>query len=152
MNRRTPFFRQASCGGGVRAHQRAIEYDPTFGEAYVLKSYVRLEVVPQLDEAFAAGQLAVKYAPDNADSFYTLGLIQEKRGNYKDAEQAMLQALTVNAAYQDVYFSLGTLYADHLNDPTKSVDAFRRYLELGGAHARARSAVSQADQTGKASP
>jgi tetratricopeptide (TPR) repeat protein len=117
-----------------------------------LKSYVRLEVVPQLDEALAAGQLAVKHAPDNPDSYYTLGLIHEKRGNYKDAEQAMLEALTVNAGYQDVYFSLGTLYADHLHDQAKSVEAFRRYLELGGAHARARTAVSQADQAAKPVP
>jgi hypothetical protein len=45
-----------------------------------------------------------------------------------------------------VYFSLGTLYADHLNDQPKSVEAFRRYLELGGTHARAKAAVEQADQ------
>lgn len=131
---------------------RAIDYDPTFGDAYVLKSYVRLEVVPQLDEALIAGQLAVKHAPDNPDSFYTLGLIHEKRGNFKEAEQDLLQALKVNAGYQDVYFSLGTLYADHLNDQAKSVEAFRRYLELGGAHARARAAVSQADQAAKPAP
>ena len=131
---------------------RAIEYDSTYGDAYVLKSYVRLEVAPNLEEALAAGQLAVKYAPDNPDSFYTLGLIHEKRGNYKEAEQALLQALKVNAGYQDVYFSLGTLYADHLNDQAKSVEAFRRYLELGGAHARARDAVNQADQATKPAP
>lgn len=128
---------------------RAIEYDPTYGDAYVLKSYVRLEVVPNLDEALAAGRLAVKHAPDNPDSFYTLGLIYEKRGSFVEAEQALLQALKVNAGYQDVYFSLGTLYADHLNDQPKSVEAFRRYLELGGAHARAKAAVSQADQATK---
>jgi tetratricopeptide (TPR) repeat protein len=80
---------------------QAIKYDPAFGDAYVLKSYVRLEVLPNLDEAFAAGQMAVKYAPDNPDSHYTLGLIQEKRGNFADAEQAMLQAVKVNAGYQD---------------------------------------------------
>lgn len=131
---------------------RAIEYDPTYGDAYVLKSYVRLEVVPNLDEALASGQLAVKHAPDNPDSFYTLGLIYEKRGSFAEAEQALLQALKVNAGYQDVYFSLGTLYADHLNNQPKSVEAFRRYLELGGAHARARAAVSQADQATKPSP
>ena len=132
---------------------RAIEYDPNYGDAYVLKSYVRLEVVPNLDEALAAGQLAVKHAPDNPDSFYTLGLIYEKLGNFTEAEKTLLQALKVNAGYQDVYFSLGTLYADRLNDRSKSVDAFRRYLELGGAHARAKAAVSQADQaTGKPTP
>ncbi|MBH0201054.1 MAG: tetratricopeptide repeat protein [Nitrospira sp.] len=124
---------------------RAIGYDPTYGDAYVLKSYVRLEVVPNLDEALATGLLAVKYAPDNADSFYTLGLIHEKRGEFAEAETALRQAVHVNSTYQDVYFALGTLYADHLNDQPRSVEAFRRYLELGGTHARARATVSAAD-------
>jgi tetratricopeptide (TPR) repeat protein len=126
---------------------RALGYDPTYGEAYVLKSYVRLEVVPNLDEALATGLLAVKYAPENPDSFYILGLIHEKRGTFVEAEAALRQALLVNNTYQDVYFALGTLYADHLNDQAKSVEAFRRYLELGGTHDRARATVSQADRT-----
>ena len=125
---------------------RAIESDPTYGHAYVLKSYIRLELIPNLDEAFASGLLAVQYASDNPDSFYTLGLVQEKRGKFTDAEAAFRQALQVKADYQDVYFSLGTLYADHLKDQRQSVEAFRRYLELGGTHARARAAVSQADR------
>jgi len=128
---------------------RAIGYDPTYGNAYVLKSYVRLEVVPNLDEALAAGLLAVKYASENPDSFYTLGLIHEKRGEFVEAEAAFRQALRVNNTYQDVYFALGTLYADHLNDQPKSVEAFRRYLELGGTHARAHSAVGQIDRIPK---
>lgn len=128
---------------------RSIELNPEFGDAYVLKSYVRLEVLPNIEEAFIAGQLAVKHAPQNPDSFFTLGLIQEKRGKFSEAEQALLQALKVNAGYQDVYLSLGTLYADHLKDQAKSVEAFRRYLELGGTDSRARSAVSQADAPSK---
>ena len=124
---------------------RAIELNPEFGDAYVLNSYLRLEVLPNLDEALSAGQLAAKHAPENPDSHYTLGLIYEKRGNFQEAEQALLQALKVNAGYQDVYLSLGTLYADHLKDQAKSVGAFRRYVELGGTDSRARAAVSQAD-------
>lgn len=130
----------------VERLERAIEYDPTYGDAYVLKSYVRLEVVPNLDEALDAGLLAVKYAPGNPDSFYTLGLIYEKRGAFADAELAYQQALRLNGTYQDVYFSLGALYADHLNEPQKSVEAFRRYVELGGTHARARASVDHADR------
>jgi tetratricopeptide (TPR) repeat protein len=129
----------------VERLDRAIGYDPTYGDAYVLKSYVLLEVMPNLDEALKAGLLAVKYAPDNPDSFYTLGLIHEKRREFADAEAALQQAVRVNNGYQDVYFALGTLYADHLNDQPKSVEAFRRYVELGGTHARAHAAVNQAD-------
>lgn len=124
---------------------RAIGYDPTFGHAYVLKSYVRLEVVPNLDEALATAILAMKYAPDNPDSFYMRGLIHEKRGEFTEAEAALRQAVQVNNTYQDVYFALGALYADHLNDQAKSVEAFRRYVDLGGTHARAHSAVGQID-------
>ncbi|MCC6140947.1 MAG: tetratricopeptide repeat protein [Nitrospira sp.] len=136
---------------GTRAEEalerlnRSIELNPEFGDAYVLKSYIRLELLPNLDEALAAGRLAATHAATNPDSHYTLGLVYEKRGNFPEAEQAFLQALKVNAAYQDVYFSLGTLYADRLNDQAKSVEAFRRYVELGGTDSRARAAVSQAD-------
>jgi tetratricopeptide (TPR) repeat protein len=70
-------------------------------------------------------------------------LIHEKRGQYAEAERAMQAALVVNPNYVDVYFSLGILYADEMKDQSKSVEAFTRYLELGGSHARARAAVSQ---------
>jgi len=121
---------------------KALEYDPTFGDAYVLKSYVRLEVLPNIDEALAAAKLAIQHAPKNPDSFYTLGLIYEKQGRFAEAERAMLDSLRVNPNYTDVYFSLGTLYADELKDQPKALDAFTRYLELGGTHSRARDVVS----------
>ena len=122
---------------------KALEYDSTFGDAYVLKSYVLLDVLPNLDDALSAAKLAVQYAPKNPDSQYTLGLIYEKRGQYVEAERAMREALVVNPNYADVYFSLGILYADELKDQSKSVEAFTRYLELGGNHSRARAAVAQ---------
>ena len=122
---------------------KALEYDPKFGDAYVLKSYVRLEVLPDIDEALAAGRLAVQYAPNNPDAHYTLGLIYEKRGQYAEAERALRAALAANPNYVDVYFTLGALYADELKDQKKAVEAFERYLELGGTHSRAREAVAQ---------
>jgi len=122
---------------------KALEYDLTFGDAYVLKSYVLLEVLPNLGDALSAAKLAVQYAPKNPDAQYTLGLIHEKRGQYAEAERAMREALVVNPNYLDVYFSLGVLYSDELKDQPKSVEAFTRYLELGGNHARARAAVAQ---------
>jgi tetratricopeptide (TPR) repeat protein len=121
---------------------RALEYDPTFGDAYVLKSYVRLEVLPNLEDALSAAMLAVQHAPKNPDAQYTLGMIYEKRGQYVQAERAMREALVANPNYTDVYFSLGLLYADAMKDQPKSVEAFTRYLELGGNHARARAAVA----------
>jgi tetratricopeptide (TPR) repeat protein len=126
---------------------KALEYDPTFGDAYVLKSYVRLEVKPNLDEALEAAKSAVQYAPKNPDSHYTLGLIYEKRGQYAEAERAMRDALIANPSYVDVYFTLGTLYADEIKDQKKAVEAFERYIELGGTHSRARDVVAQSRAT-----
>jgi len=131
---------------------KAVEYDPTFGDAYVLKSYVRLEVLPNLDEALSTAKLAVQHAPKNPDSHYTLGLIYEKQGRYQEAERAMLDALTVNPTYVDVYFSLGVMYADGMKNQQKAVDAFQHYLELGGTHARAREAVAQSNNPTPAKP
>ena len=131
---------------------KALEYDPTFGDAYVLKSYVLLEVLPNLDEALTAGKAAVQYAPKNPDSHYTLGLIYEKRGQYSEAERAMRDALTANPSYVDVYFTLGALYADKIKDQKKAVEAFERYLELGGTHSRARDVVAQARASGGSAP
>ena len=96
-----------------------------------------------LDRAMAAGKLAVQYAPNNPDAHYTLGLIYEKRGQYAEAERALRAALAANPNYVDVYFTLGALYADELKDQKKAVEAFERYLELGGTHSRAREAVAQ---------
>lgn len=132
---------QQSAEEALERLNRAIGYDPSFGDAYVLKSYIRLEVLPNLEESLLAARAAVQHAPQNPDSHYSLALALEKKGQYQDAEQAMQQALVVNPAYGDVYFSLGALYADHLNEPQKSVDAFRRYLELGGQSERAIRAV-----------
>lgn len=116
---------------------KAISLAPSFGDAYVLKSYMQLEVLPNVDEALKTANLAVAHAPANPDSHYTLGLIQEKKGQYQEAERAYLKALEVNPDYADVLLSLGTLYEDHLKQDEKAADAYRRYNELGGTDRRA---------------
>ena len=63
-----------------------------------------------------------------------------------------MRATKLNPENLDAFFALGTLYEDQLNDKEKSVEAFRRYLELGGADGRARAAVSEAEQGAAASP
>jgi hypothetical protein len=124
---------------------QAIAYDPAFGDTYVLKSYVYLDLIPRLDDALAAANLAVTYAPENPDSFFTLGLILQRKGAFIAAERAFRQALAVNPRYSDVYLALGELYADGLNDSAKSVEAYRRYVETGGTDSRAKNMVEKLD-------
>jgi tetratricopeptide (TPR) repeat protein len=122
---------------------QALAYDPIFGDAYVLKSYVYLDLLPRLDEALAAAMLAVQHAPENPDSHFTLGLIWQRKGQFPEAERAFQQALAVNPRYRDVYLALGDLYADGLKDIPKSVEAYRRYVETGGTDPRAKSIIEK---------
>ncbi len=116
----------------------AIGYDPTFGDSYVMKSFLLLERFNKPDDALAAADLAVAHAAKNPDSFYIRGLILQRQGRFPEAEQAYLQALTVNPGYADVHLSLGDLYAQDLKDRKKAVNAYQRYLETGGTENRVR--------------
>lgn len=129
---------QRSAQDALARLNKAIEYYPEYGDAYVLKSYVYLEHIPNVQEALSAARSAVKYAPNNPDSSYTLGLVLQRGGQFSDAEQAMRQALIVNPNYSDVYLSLGDLYAEDLKDKAKAVEAYKRHLETGGVEGRAR--------------
>lgn len=124
--------------------EQAIRFSPTFGDAYILKSYLYLDRLNKADEALTAGELAVKYAPTNPDSHYTLGLVLQKKGRFAEAEQAYLQALVVNPGYSDVHLSLGDLYAEDLKDRKKAVESYQRYLETGGNENRVRDYLRQA--------
>jgi lipoprotein NlpI len=64
----------------------------------------------------------------------------------------MRRALAANPSYVDVYFTLGSLYVDHLKDQKKAIEAFERYLELGGTHNRAREVVAQSRATDTQAP
>jgi tetratricopeptide (TPR) repeat protein len=134
---------QRSAQDALARLDKALEYYPEYGDAYVLKSYVYLEHVPNVAEALSAARLAVKYAPNNPDSSYTLGLVLQRSGQFPEAEQAMQQALAVNPNYSDVYLSLGDLYAEDLKDKTKAVEAYKRHLETGGVEGRARTYLEQ---------
>jgi tetratricopeptide (TPR) repeat protein len=140
---------QRSTQEALERLNQAIEYNPAFGEAYILKSYLYLEYLQNLDEALAAGKTAVQRAPSNPDSHYTLGLVLQRRGSFPEAEQAMLQALALRPTYADVHLSLGDLYAEDLKDRQKATAAYRRYLENGGSDKRA---VEYLQKAGSPSP
>jgi Tfp pilus assembly protein PilF len=123
---------------------KALEYNPTYGDAYILKSYVLSEYLFNQDEALIAANQAVKYAADNQDSHYTQGLILQRKQQYKEAEQAMLRALALNPTNTDVHLSLGDLYAEDLKDQKKALEAYTAYLGNGGTESRARDYIEKA--------
>ncbi len=123
---------------------RATELNPSFGDAYVLKSFLFLDFLKDLNQALVAGEQGVKYGPNNPDAHYTLGLVFQRRGQFKEAEEALRQALAVKPNYTDVYLTLGDLYAEDLKDKDKSVEAYRKYIETGGTEYKAQAYLEKA--------
>jgi tetratricopeptide (TPR) repeat protein len=123
---------------------KAIEHDISNGEAHVLKSYVLLEFIQDIDGALRAGEAAVQHAPRNADAHYTLGLAQQRKGQFPAAERSYLDALTINPGYADVHLALGDLYALDLKDQGKAVASYTKYLQAGGQEPRVKTFLEQA--------
>jgi tetratricopeptide (TPR) repeat protein len=128
----------------VELLDKAIEHDPAYGDAHVLKSYVLLEYIQDVDGALRAGEVAVQRAPKNADAHYTLGLAQQRKGQFPAAEKSFLQALALNPDYADAHLSLGDLYALDLKDKDKAVTAYTQYLKAGGQEPRVKAFLEQA--------
>jgi len=135
--------RQRPAQEAVDLLDRALGHNPAYGDAYVLKSYILLEHLQNPDAALPVAEQAVKHAAQNPDSYFTLGLVQQRKGRLADAEQSFLQALRMNPAYVDVHLTLADLYAFELKDRAKAVDAYKKYLEAGGTDPRAKSYIEQ---------
>jgi tetratricopeptide (TPR) repeat protein len=130
----------------VELLDKAIEHDPSNGDAHVLKSYVLLEYIQDIDGALRAGELAVQRAPKHADAHYTLGLAQQRKGQFPSAEKSYLQALAIAPDNPDIHLSLGDLYAIDLKDKEKALAAYTHYLQAGGKESRIKTYVDQATQ------
>ena len=131
---------------------KALEYNPAYGDAYILKSYVLQEYLSNADDALVAAKQAVKYAAGNPDSHYTLGLALQRKQQYQEAEQAMLRAAALNQANTDVLLSLGDLYAEDLKDQQKAVESYRKYMEAGGGEPRVKDYLDKAGASSTPAP
>ncbi len=129
--------------GALDLLNQALGYDPTYSDAYILKAFLLLERVPDIDGALEAATMGVQLAPENPDSHFTFGLVLQRKAMYPEAERAYLKALKVNPTYEDVYLVLGDLYANDLKDQTKAVETYERYLQQGGTTNRAREYIQQ---------
>ena len=61
-----------------------------------------------------------------------LGWLYTQEGRYNEAELAYIRAIKADPEYANAYYNLGLLYDLHLNDELGAIEAFERYIELGG--------------------
>ena len=100
-------------------------------------------------KAFENFQKALAYYPDNANLYYYVGIcagylanasldfeakgsasesFQKKQNYLRLAENAYLQALSINPKYYRSMYAIGVLYAFELNEPEKAIPHLERFL------------------------
>jgi len=92
------------------------------GSHYFLGRIARQE--NDLDTALREVAAALKLAPDLADGWSELGLIQTRLGNVAEAERSLNKALALDATHYQANVNLGTLYA-RTKDPRRDAQAAR---------------------------
>jgi tetratricopeptide (TPR) repeat protein len=100
---------------------------------------VRADEVADLqkpEKAVEKFEKATKSAPDDADSWYNLGLAYSKLERWKDAAAALTKATTLNAANSRAWYFLGQARTK-AGDGAGAVTAYEKAIELGVVEAQA---------------
>ena len=71
----------------------------------------------------------VKTNPKSAIAYNNLGLVYQKKGEYKKAGQAFLKSIELNPRRAVTYYNLGVLYG-RLNIVNESIKAYNKALEI----------------------
>ena len=61
---------------------------------------------------------------------YNLGVFYTQEGSFRKAIHEFEQVIKADPEEADAHYNLGVIYAEHIIDPDKAVDHFRRFLEL----------------------
>ncbi len=92
-----------------RAYLAALQVDSTLAPAHKkLGLYYRRQGA--LDQALHHLQLAVQYAPEDAEAHFHRGLLHRAQGHYDQAVKALEWAIELNPYSPQVHFNLSQLY------------------------------------------
>ena len=101
---------------GVRAIQKAIELDPSMGEAYGYLAYTYCRQY-RYDESVAAARTAVGFDPGGQMSWYVLGAVLAMRGlelgrpiDLQRAVPPLLRSRAISASFHPAQMVAGALY------------------------------------------
>lgn len=79
------------------------------------------------DDALSAFNKAVAANPTNAVAHNWLGTLYREGKDYTRAEAAYLKALAADDDYAPTLLNLGILYDEHLQQPAKALDYYKKY-------------------------
>lgn len=96
-----------------------------------------------LKQAEASYRRALEIAPDDNSIHYNLGVICLKRSDYQSAADEFEAVLADNPRDAEAYYNLGILYESYLNDKTKAIHYYKRYLRYSSDNKKNKEKVKE---------
>ena len=127
---------EETLSNAVRFYERALEFDPEFGEAYAGLCSARLKAVgdrrapdtmPAVRQACDA---AVRFAPDSPLTRTAVGTLHRISGELQLAEDELLGVIERFPAHTEARVGLALVYADR-GDLEAADRAYRQAIEVG---------------------
>ena len=124
-------------GERIRARgqlEQAHQIDGTYLPALVYLAHFYLDDRNYVDAVPLLEKARVQ-EPDNPNILLNLGIAYRGVGRHDEARASYERALAVGGGSPDALMNLGILYGDYVKDYPKALEAFRSYVDRGGANA-----------------
>lgn len=115
----------------VQSLEKAVELEPGLVPALVYLATVFLED-RNYEDMIPLLETARENDPENADVHLNLGIAYRGMERFDEARAAYATAMELRPEDPDPWFNLGILLGDSLKDYQPSIEAFGKYVELGG--------------------
>jgi tetratricopeptide (TPR) repeat protein len=124
-------YQKGEKGPATYRLQKAVELDPELVPALIYLSKLYMED-RNYSDTIDLLERAAKKAPENHGVQMNLGIAYRGVGRFDDAKVAYGKAIEIDPNIPDPYINLGILYGDYTKEYKESLDAFGKYVEMGG--------------------
>lgn len=127
---------QGDLSGAIKAHQKAVEFDPTLIQSHVQKGILHGQL-GQFDLAEAALRKALEINPNSEEAFYNLGVLQMQRDQIDAGMKSFERVIQINPLNSAAWNSLGQLF-ERKGKLEEAESHYRKALKSNDSHRLAR--------------